>query len=243
MTDELDDALAFALGGGGHDVAAGGDVASTPVGPAPGAALGLFDLQRVLGGYQWVERRAFEVLGSWVVSESVPEARVLFDAQSQRHAWHASLFAERMPAIEGADAAAYVLPPSAEVDRLLATLGGGALSSGEGDVRGAAAQAGGTLLRLVGLARVLLPRLVTGYALHLHRCAPVADGALARALRLAVRDDLEAWQSAEAMVQALVRRPHDVAVVTAHQQALEEKVAGAGPGLVPWPPSAGPAAL
>ena len=63
----------------------------------------------------------------------------------------------------------------------------------------------------------------------------MADAPLARALRLVLRDDLEAWQATEAMVQALVRRPHDVAVVTAHQQALEELVAESGPGLVPWP--------
>ncbi len=56
-----------------------------------------------------------------------------------------------------------------------------------------------------------------------------------RALRLALRDEIEAWQTAELMVQSLIRRPHDVAVVTAHQQRLESLVVGSGPGLVPWP--------
>jgi hypothetical protein len=50
-----------------------------------------------------------------------------------------------------------------------------------------------------------------------------------------VRDEIEAWQAIETLVQTLVHRPHDIAVVTAHQQALEEVLAGTGPGLVPWP--------
>jgi hypothetical protein len=229
---DLDDVLGFALGAP-PGAPPGIDTSGADTSGAPPAALGIVALQRLLGGYQWVERRTFEVLGSWVGSEAVPEARILYDLQSQQHAWHAELFAERMPAIDGVDPATYVLPPSAETDRLLATLGGGTAPGNEGII--GAAPVGGTLLRLVGLARVLLPRLVTGYSLHLRRCVPVADAAVVRALRLVLRDDVEAWQATEAMVQALVRRPHDVAVVTAHQQALEEKVAETGPGIVPWP--------
>jgi len=221
MTRDLDDALAMSLGTSALD----GHVADA-------GALGLAALQRLLGSYVWVERRSFEVLGSWVANETVPEARIAFDVQSRYHAWHAELLAERMPAVEDVDPAGFVLPPSAEVDRLLASLGG-APGSGPGGVLGPSS--GGTLLRLVGLARVLLPRLSAQYARHLQRCALVADAPLARALRLVLRDDREAWVGTEAMVQALVRRPNDVAVVTAHQQALEELVAGAGPGVVPWP--------
>jgi len=228
VSSDLDDALGLVLGGSAYDTSAAPG-APQAADPGPAGALTLLDLQRVLGGYQWVERRSFEVLGAWVASEAVAEARIFFDVHSRQHAWHGELFAERMPSVEGIDAASYVVPPSAEVDRLFASLGGGAVGDA---ARGAS---GGTLLRLVGVARVLLPRLVAGYGRHLRRCAPVADAPLARALRLALRDDLEAWQAAEAMVQSLVRRPHDVAVVTAHQQALEEQVAGSGLGLVSWP--------
>jgi hypothetical protein len=233
VSSDLDDALELAFGAGGPDDAAAVP-AATADGVASAGALDLTSLRRVLGGYQWVERRAFEVLGSWVATEAVPQVRVLFDVHSQQHAWHAELFAERMPSIDGVDSASYVLPPSAEVDRLFATLGGGGTP---GDASRPAA--GGTLLRLVGLSRVLLPRLVAGYGRHLRRCAPVADAPVARALRLALRDDVEGWQATEAMVQGLVRRPNDVQVVTAHQEALEERIAGAGPGLVPWPGDAG----
>jgi hypothetical protein len=234
VSSDLDDALELALGGADPDGAAAGSPDGSAGGGRAEGALDLTGLQRVLGGYQWVERRAFEVLGSWVATEAVPQARLLFDVQSQQHAWHAELFAERMPSIDGADAASYVLPPSAEVDRLFAVLGGGGVP---GDA--SRPQAGGTLLRLVGLSRVLLPRLVAGYGRHLRRCVPVADAPVVRALRLTLRDDVEAWQAAESMVQGLVRRPNDVQVVTTHQQSLEERIAGGGPGMVPWPPDAG----
>jgi hypothetical protein len=201
-----------------------GTAAPSPTGTA---ALSLDEQARVIGGYQWIERRLFEVLGGWVASEAVAEARLLFDLYSRQHAWHSELWTERLPVLDGLDPATLMLPPSVEVDRLLVLFSGGA--------PGEAPAAGGTLLRLVGLARVVLPRLIAGYGLHLRRAAPVADGPVVRSLRLVVRDEIEAWQATETLVQTLVDRPHDIAVVTAHQQALEEVLAGIGPGLVPWP--------
>jgi len=182
---------------------------------------------RTVGSYQWIERRLFEVLGGWVTSEPVDEAQLVFDIYSRQHAWHAELWGERLPVLDTLDPATLTLPPSAEVDRLLGMLAGGA--------PGQAPAAGGTLLRLVSLARVVLPRLIAGYGLHLRRSAPVADGPVVRTLRLVIRDEIEAWQTMETLVQTLVDRPHDIAVVTAHQQILEEVLAGMGPGLVPWP--------
>jgi hypothetical protein len=223
------DAAALALGGVGVGAGAGGGV------------LSLHAQARLVGSYQWVERRLFEVLGSWVVSEPVPEAQVLFDAYSQQHAWHAELFADRLPALDSVDPDTLVLPPSAEMDRMLNVLSG-AVSDGERSTHdgslledASGTPAGGTLPRLVGLGRVVVPRLVTGYALHLRRVSTVADAPMARCLRLVLRDEIEQWQALEALTQALLRRPHDVAVVTGHQQRLEAMIAEAGAGLVPWP--------
>ena len=213
MVGDPVDAMALAVEGVGAD-----GLAATGAGALPLEAQG-----RVIGAYQWIERRLFEVLGGWVATEPVAEARLLFDVYSQQHAWHAELWAERLPVLDGLDPATLTLPPSAEVDRLLALLAGKAPT------------AGGTLLRLVGLARVVFPRLIAGYGLHLRRAAPVADAPVVRSLRLVVRDEIEAWEATETLVQTLVDRPHDIAVVTAHQQALEEVLAGIGPGLVPWP--------
>ena len=199
-----------------------------PVAEVSPAALTLIESARLLGGYRWVEFRLFEVLGSWVTTETDPEARLLFDVQSRHHAWHAQLWAERIPEVEGVvDPDLVTVAPEEGTDELLATLGGVQASEEGGG--------GGTLLRLVGLARVVSPRLVSGYVHHLRRATAVSDGPVIRALRLSLRDETEAWQAVELMIQGLIRRPHDVAVVTAHQQRLEALVVGNGPGLVPWP--------
>ena len=231
MPDRFD-AAALALGGAGGD----------GVGVSGRSALPLDVQARLVGSYQWVERRLFEVLGAWVASEAVSEARVLFDVYSQQHAWHAELFADRLPALDSVDPDSLVLPPSAEVDRMLATLAGVVSDSGPsaaGNLTGRGDEmdlsAGGTLPRLVGVGRVVLSRLITGYAIHLRRISPITDAPTARCLRLVLRDEAEQWQAIEALTQALLRRPHDVAVVTGHQQRLEQIIAGAGAGLVPWP--------
>ena len=189
-------------------------------------ALSLIDSARMIGGYRWVEFRMFEVLGRWVVNETQPEARLMFDVQSRHHAWHAQLWADRLPSVDGViDPDLMTVAHGAGTEEFFSTLGG---------VRGGEPGGGGTLLRLVALARVVLPRLCCGYALHLRKAVSVSDSAVVRALRLALRDETEAWQTTEGMVQTLIRRPHDVEVVTAHQQRLEALVVGTGPGLVPW---------
>ena len=218
---------AFALGGDpleGH--------------PPGGAALPIEVQARLVGGYQWVERRLFEVLGSWAASESLAEAQVLFDVYGLQHGWHAELFAERLPALDSVDPNTLTVPPSAAVDRVLGVLAGTApfpVDGRGGDGPIAPRHAGGTLIRLVGLGRVVLPRLVAGYGLHLRRLAPVAEAPVGRCLRLVLRDELEQWQAIEAFVQSLLRRPNDITVVTDHQRQLEQLVAESGVGLVPWP--------
>jgi len=227
------DAAAIALGSGTLDGVTGSGV----------SAFSLHAQARLMGSYRWVERRLFEVLGSWVASEPVPEAQVLFDVYSQQHAWHAELFADRLPALDSVDPDTLVLPPSAEVDRMLAVLAGvvpagdrpASVGSLIGPGEGSTFPSGGTLPRLVGLGRVVLPRLITGYNLHLRRVSAVVDAPTTRGLRLVLRDEIEEWQALEVLTEALLRRPHDVAVVTGHQQRLEEIIAGAGAGIVSWP--------
>lgn len=191
----------------------------------------LTDSARVVGAYRWIEFRLFEVLGSWVPNESAPEVRILFDAHSRIHAWHAELWAERIPSVAGlVDRDSVTVAPSEAAEELMSNLGG----AHDGEL------GGGTLLRLVGMSRVVSPRLVSGYRLHLRRAVAVSDAPVIRALHLVIRDEIEAWQEVETIVQRLIRRPHDVAVVTAHQQYLESLIVGTGPGLVPWPEEADP---
>jgi hypothetical protein len=221
--------------------ALGGGIDAPGAGAAP--ALSIEAQARMVAGYAWIERQLFAVLGGWVGTEMVPEARLLFDLHSQQHAWHAELFVERLPVGDGTATSADV-PPSFEVDRMFSALagtvpseGGAGGGQGSGAVAGSTerSMSGGTLLRLAGLGRVVLPRLVAGYGRHLRRAALVADAPLVRGLRLVLHDEVEQWFAVESLTQALVRRPHDVAVVGAHQQRLEQMVVDSGVGLVPWP--------
>lgn len=205
-----------------------GDTAGRPgtAGAAFGAAatsLALMDQASLVGSYSWVEHRLYEVLGGWVALEPVDEARLLFDAHSQEHAWHARLFADRLPVLDGLDRRSLTAAPSPALERLVE----------------AAQSAEVTLLRLAGIGRVLLPRLVCGYVLHLQRASSVAEAPLARALRLVLGDELEAWRATESLLERLLRTERDVRAASDHACALEARLAAAGgeEGLVPWPVS------
>jgi hypothetical protein len=228
MTRDPFEPAALALSGSADGVAL------TP----PAQRLPLLVQARLLGGYQWIERRLFEVLGAWVESESLPEAQLLFDVYSQQHAWHAELFAERMPVVDAVDAEALTVPPNRAIEQMFTELAGPSVAAG-GHPSGRR-PGGGTLLRLVGLSRVVLPRLVTGYDIHQRRAGTVSDAPLLRSFRFVLQDEIEQWQAVEALAQTLLRRPNDVAVVTAHQEHLEAFVAEQGPGLAPWPEPEGP---
>ena len=184
-------------------------------GQAQGGAdwVGIAATAGLLEAYGAVEQRLFEVLGGFAAGEPVPEAAVLFDALSQQHAWHAALFAEQVPVVPGAEAAGP---------------GPGALAALD-----ALAGLEGAPARLAGLARVVLPRAVAGYRRHLTAARGPSAAPVARALRLVVRDEVEALLQAEALLEALLAADGAAALEAAG--ALEGPLLGGGPGLVPWP--------
>lgn len=203
-----------------------------PVDPRPGApdrlaagqaprSLPLPTTAALVGGYRWIEQRLFELLGGWAAGATRPELRVHLDQQSARHAWHASLWADRLPVRDGVSADELTVAPAVAA-RVLDGLDG---SGSEGAPL------------LAGLYRVVLPRLVTGYRCHLGATAPVSDGPVIRALRLVLTDEIEDWHAGERLVQSLLVRPEDVAAVSALQHKLESWVveAGTGAGLTGWP--------
>jgi hypothetical protein len=195
----------------------------------------------LVGEYRWIETRLYAILGAWVADFPLVGVRVHLDAQSMRHAWHAELFADRLPVRAGVDPDALTRPSAATV-ALFAALEGieapevGGTSTGSAD-DGEAPPRPGALPLVAGLYRVVLPRLVTTYTRHLRVAAPVADAPLMRAIRLVLRDEVEDWLAGERLVQRLVMRPHDVAVVHEFQERLEAVAvaAGAHSGLVKLP--------
>jgi hypothetical protein len=173
----------------------------------------------LVGGYRWIEQRLFELLGGWSAEAVEPELRVHLDAQSERHAWHASLWADRLPVRDGVSADSLTVAPT-----------------GAAPVFRALDEAGPEAAPLVAaLYRVVLPRLVTGYSSHLRAAVPVSDGPVIRALRLVLADEIEDWHAGERLVQGLLARPGDVPPVSAMQQRLESVIAGTGAALTGWP--------
>jgi len=203
-----------------------------PLGAGPGApdrpdggparrSLPLSVTASLVGGYRWIEQRLFELLGAWAAEATRPELRAHLDEQSARHAWHASLWADRLPVRDGVSADELTVAPAVAA-RVLAVLDE---SRSE------------TAPLMAGLYRVVLPRLVTGYTRHLGATAPVSDGPVIRALGLVLTDEIEDWHAGERVVQGLLTRPDDVAPVSALVQTLESAAveAGTGTGLTGWP--------
>ena len=193
----------------------------SPPGPPVRAALELGQASELLGAYCFIERRLFELTGAWSVQVEPPRLAVHLDQLSQQHAWHAELWADRLPVLAGIEPASLIGPLGPAVGPLLDSL--------------AAAET--TLERLAGLYRCVLPRLLATYGRHLRRAVPATDAPVMRALRLVRTDELAAWQVGEAQLQALIDTAEAAAAAAAMLERLESAMAtdGLGAGLVPWP--------
>jgi len=183
-------------------------------------ALELGAAAELLGAYCFVERRLFELTGAWSVEADTPRVAVHLDQVSQQHAWHAELWAERLPVLAGIEPASLIRP-----------------SGTVGPVLDALAAAPTSIERLAGLYRCVLPRLLTSYGRHLRRAVPATDAPVIRALRLVRRDELAAWQVGEARLEALIDTAEGAELAAATVGRLEATLAtgGSGVGLVPWP--------
>ncbi len=196
---------------------------STPA--APATALPLFETAALAGAYRWIERRLFELTGRWSAGDGPAPVRVHLAGRSAQHAWHAELWADRLPVLAGVDHEALTRPPDEATARLLGALG---------DLPGSPAPLAG---QMAGLHRVVAPRLMAAYEWHLERTVAVSDGPVARVLRLVIDDGRRAHQAGLAVLKSLLRS--DVAQEEA--RAAERQLAGladavgAGGRLVAWP--------
>ena len=182
--------------------------------------LDLHEAAGLVGAYCAIERRLFELTGSSATGpEMAPDTQVYLDSLSAEHAWHAELWADRLPVVSGIDAQALVVipAPAREVLDEVAT--------------------GGQVETLAGLFRVVLPRLIVSYSHHETAASSASEPPTLRALRLILRDEVEALVAGEALVQRLLDTPEAVAAAGRTVIRLETRLAEAGvvPGLVPWP--------
>jgi hypothetical protein len=153
--------------------------------------LTLEEAAALAGGHCWVERRLFEVLGGWSAHTRGADATLALDRHAQHAAWRAAQWWDRLPVVAGIDREALVAPGR----------GWRALDSAE---TGHGEPATADVAVLAVAYRVLLPRVVVGYARHLLRTSPLADGPVVRTLGQVRPDAAADWAEGEAVLQALL---------------------------------------
>jgi len=156
----------------------------------------------------------FEILGGWVATVAEPEVKIAFATQASHFGWHTTLWGERLPWLHGVESLSWVAPAPG-VEPAVALL----------------AEASHTVERLVGVHRVLLPRLIAAHSDHLDSASPVTDGPMIRTLRLVLTDEAEDQRAGERLLHTLLRTRADVTRAAACQAALETRFVEAGPLL------------
>lgn len=148
---------------------------------------GIDHLARTAGHFAWLEDAIADVTGAWVTSVDDVDARLVLGARSHTHAWHSELWRERMPDLRHVDRSSLVVPANSGIESFMNTL----------------AAASTTVERCVGLYRVLLPRLVTAYAVLLRDTNELIDAPTVRTLRLVLEDTREEIREGEIVLRAL----------------------------------------
>jgi hypothetical protein len=170
------------------------------------AGFDIAETARRIARYRWAETTMFQALGGWIATVPELDAKVCLAAHSAHHAWHAELWRDRQPAVAIADDVVDGLAPVAE----------------------ALVEPAATIERLVGVYRVVLPRLIGSYTAHRRRTSALTDAPTVRTLQLVLRDELDDWRDGELLLQSLIRTPDDAARAGARQGHLEALLLDAG---------------
>ena len=184
-------------------------------GAGQGWPLALHAVARRAGAARWLDARLFETLGGWVSSVPEPEIKIALAVQASHHGWHATLWAERLPTLHDVEPSSWVGPASAGVESAVDLLASATLS----------------VERLVGVHRVLLPRLVAAHTEQLEAACPVTDAPTIRTLGLVRRDEIADQLVGERLLQGLLLTKANVQRAAAQQAAVESLLAEAGPLL------------
>ena len=144
--------------------------------------LTLEEAARVAGHARWLEDRLFAAVGGWAAVEDDLAAKALFAAHSLRHAWHASVWRDRIPRVAHLDPDALTVPARPGVAARMADL---AAATGGG--------ADGTLERLTLLTGVV-EGLVAEYRERVASAHPLADGPTVRWLGFVLADEVSALE-------------------------------------------------
>jgi hypothetical protein len=174
-----------------------------------GPPLTIEESATLAGGWAWAEASLYEVVGGWARSTTHPSTKVYFDACSQHHAWRAQLWQERLPArlVATRAAASDLLKP---------------LSNGAPQVMKVLSCLDGSVERLAGYCRVVLPRTVVAYRSWQRRCTDASDRPVARTLGFATDDALADWERGSALLVDLLDHASDADAVGRAAEATSE---------------------
>lgn len=173
----------------------------------PGVPEGLEATAAWVGQQVWLARRLFEVVGGWSIDERDDEVRVHFAVVSRRHAWHAEVLYDLLPDTVEHTPDQFVAPPATGWPVVLDDL----------------AAADDTVVRLAGHSRVVLARLTLEHDAVVEATTEAAGGPIRRALALVGRDERDAQDTGELLLERVLRErgPDAVRSATDEQRALE----------------------
>jgi hypothetical protein len=161
------------------------------------------DQARRVARHQWVERRLFEIVGSWSADEADADAARVLATESRHHAWRAAMWAELQPVLHDVDDAE--LRVGADLAAAFDEL----------------ARSVAMLERAVTLGAVVLPAVVACYEGDAERLDPVSDGPVRRVLELVTLDAKQDWQAAAQLQRSVVRTDEGIERATAYQSRIE----------------------
>jgi hypothetical protein len=179
---------------------------------------GLFDVEetaRRVGSYKWLEMRLFEALGGWVATVPELDVKLILGRHCYHHAWHAELWDKRLPELREMNTSRLTQPANDAVAELM-----DAIREPEAP--------GETIEKLVGVYRVLLPRIIAAYTFHLNATSRITDAPTQRSLGFALQDDFEDWREGEMVLQSLIETPEEVERAARRQVELEKILVRAG---------------
>jgi len=179
---------------------------------------GLFSVEdsaRRVGNYKWTEMRLFEALGGWVATVPELDVKLVLGRHTYHHAWHAELWHKRLPELREMNPERLTLPAN---DAFVTFM----------DAVREPEAAELTIEKLVGVYRVLIPRMIGVYTYHLNGTSRITDAPTIRSLSFALQDDFEDWRDGEMLLQSLIDTPDKVERAARRQADLEQLYIASG---------------
>lgn len=179
---------------------------------------GLFSVEesaRRVGHYRWIESRLFEALGGWIATVPELDVKLVFGRHCYHHAWHAELWDKRLPELREMKTDRLCVPPNEALAEFVE-----ALTEPEAPDL--------TIEKLVGVYRVLIPRIIAAYTYHRNATSTITDTPTIRSLDFALQDDFTDWREGEMLLQSLIETPTEIERAGRRAVALEALMVRAG---------------